>query len=149
MPLNDKQQAQFDIVCAGIADGMSLKTACKQPGTPHRITVLKWLGKDRGGDISNLYMRAREAMADKLADEIRDISLDKSVSSEDKRIQIDACKWIAAKQRPRVYGDKLALGGADDLPAIRQEVQEKAEAFTRAIAGMAARGRADKGETQH
>ena len=31
----------------------------------------------------------------------------------------------------------------------RQEVQERADAFTRAIAGMSARGKADKGETKH
>ncbi len=31
----------------------------------------------------------------------------------------------------------------------RQEVQERADAFTKAIAGMSARGKADKGDTRH
>lgn len=155
MPLNDKQQLQFNLVCARIADGMSLKAACDFSDVPRRQTILDWLNKDvgqslvGGGTLSTIYARAREVMADKLADEVMDIAKDPDISTEDKRIQIDACKWIAAKQRPRVYGDKLAIGGADDLPAIRQEVQERADAFTKAIAGMAARGKADKGDTKH
>ena len=38
------------------------------------------------------------------------------------RLQIDARKWLAGKMAPKKYGEKLALGGADDLPAIKTTI---------------------------
>jgi len=146
MPLNPKQQAQFNTVCARIADGMSLKAACASKDMPRRQTILDWLKRDGEGNLSTIYARAREAMADKLADEVMEIADSEGLAPEDKRIMVDARKWVAAKQRPRKYGDKLALGGADDLPAIKQETTEKADSFTAGIAGLV--GRADKA-TRH
>ena len=64
------------------------------------------------------------------------------------KLRVDARRWYASKLRPRVYGDKLALGGAADLPPIRQEVAEKADEFTDILAGLARRADAAK-ETRH
>jgi len=43
-----------------------------------------------------------------------------------------------------MFTDKHALGGADDLPAIRQDVRERADKFVRDIEALA-----DKAETRH
>jgi hypothetical protein len=34
-------------------------------------------------------------------------------------MRIDARKWMAGKMRPKKYGDKIQVGGADDLPPVR------------------------------
>lgn len=36
------------------------------------------------------------------------------------------------------YGDRMALGGADDMPPIKGEVTHRADEFTRRIVGLAA-----------
>ncbi len=144
MPLNDKQQQQFNIVCARIADGMSLRDACEHDDVPHRETIRAWLAENDAA-MSAQYARARDEQADHYADEIVAIA-DGDGEPAQVRNRVDARKWVAAKLRPRVYGDKLALGGADDLPAIRSEVQERADGFTTALAGMVDRGKA---ETRH
>jgi hypothetical protein len=72
-----------------------------------------------------MYARAREDQADTLADEILAISdeqreavtrdgtiYDPEVHRD--RLRIDARKWVAAKLKPRKYGDKVELAGAGD-----------------------------------
>ena len=89
-------------------------------------------------------VRAREKQADFYADEIIGIADDESLDPNSRRIMIDARKWAASRLRPKVYGDKLVVGGADDLPAIRTEMAESADAFTSGIAGLAARSAAGR-----
>jgi len=145
MTLNDKQQRQFDTVCELIAKGKSMVSICKRKGMPDYSTVTRWLRGDESGDRRTMYAQAREAQADYLADELVTIA-DSDDDPAKVRNRVDARKWVAAKLRPRVYGDKLALGGADDLPAIRQDIQERAEKFTATLAGMVDRR---KSETKH
>ena len=145
--LNDKQQAQFNTVCERIADGMSLRDACDHSDVPHRETIRAWLAEGEAA-LSAQYARARDEQADHYADEIVAIA-DGDDDPAKVRNRVEARKWIACKLKPRKYGDKLAIGGADDLPAIRQEVQERADSFTTGIAGMVARGKAGKGDTRH
>lgn len=147
MALNQNQQKQFDAICARISRGESLRTICKDSGLPCADYVRRWLNKDESGELVAQYTRAREEQADHYADEIITIADNENLTPEDRRIKIDARKWVASKLKPKRYGDKLALGGADDLPAIRQEVSDRADAFTRGIAGLVARNRS--GEARH
>ncbi len=146
MPLNQKQQMQFDTICARIASGESLRTICLAEDLPTPQGVRKWLNADKDGALVAQYERAREEQADHYADEIIEIADNQDIEPNSRRIMVDARKWIASRLKPKVYGDKLAIGGADDLPAIRQVINED-EAFRSGIAGIAARHRA--GETQH
>jgi hypothetical protein len=41
------------------------------------------------------------------------------------RLRVDARKWHASKMNARVFGDKLAVGGAEDLPAIQTAVEHR------------------------
>ncbi len=143
MALNEKQQKQFDMVCARIAGGESLRSACEDKDLPDRDTINRWLNADIDGALCGQYARAREEQADFYADEIVTIA-DTEPDAAIARVRIDARKWVASKLRPKRYGDKLALGGADDMPAIKHELQERADAFTRDIAAMAARANAGK-----
>lgn len=119
------------IICALIASGKSLTAICKMDGMPHIDTVFTWMLED--AEFSERYTRARETQADVLADEILDIAdeafKDYTVDADGNqvvnqeaiqrsRLRVDARKWIASKLKPKKYGDKLALGGADDLPKL-------------------------------
>lgn len=104
-------------ICAGIARGKSLVAVLDAgPDMPDYSTVMRWL--DAHERFRDLYARARAAQADVLADEIVAIA-DSATGADDsqaKRLQIDARKWVAAKLKPRVYGDRVALSDPDGQP---------------------------------
>ena len=116
-------------ICERIADGQSLKSICLSEGMPSKSAVYLWLTKHP--EFVDMYTRAREDQADTLADEIIDIADDGSrdyIKQEDgrtvadhdhisrARLRVDARKWIAAKLKPKKYGDKLALAGDASAP---------------------------------
>ncbi len=134
-----------DAICERLADGESLKSICFSDGMPHRATVFRWLGAH--AEFRDSYARAREAQADALFDEILDIAntpitgektkvdkdgnvieMTKADMIEHRRLQIDARKWIAAKLRPKVYGDKLDVdvtGALDFVVSAKPMTEEQ------------------------
>lgn len=116
-----------DAICEGIAEGRSLRDICSDEGMPNKATVFRWLADDAYVLFRDQYTRAREAQADVLFDEIlqiaddgtRDTYTDKDGNERTdqdviarSRLRVDARKWMAGKLRPKVYGDKLELGGS-------------------------------------
>lgn len=129
-------------ICERLADGESLRQICADEHMPARSTVFKWLSENE--TFSDQYARAREEQADTLADEIVAIAdeectmirADKhlAVKGEDEegnvevvfdsvavarnRLRVDARKWIAAKLKPKKYGEKVdvGLGNTDGKP---------------------------------
>jgi hypothetical protein len=119
----------MEVICALIARGKSLVqiTSSGIPGVPSYELVMKWLRDDDltdGKRFIKMYARAREDAADFLADEIiaiaDDSSDDELFTDEGKRIEnkefvnrsklrVDARKWVAAKLKPRKYGEKIEL----------------------------------------
>lgn len=123
-----------DTICDRIANGESLRALCSAEGMPSQSMAYRWLIEHP--EFREQYARAREAQADKLAEEILQIAdtpvIGTKVTSkewgdeiteadmiEHRKLQVDARKWIASKLAPKKYGDKLAVGGADDLPPIQ------------------------------
>jgi ribosomal protein L16 Arg81 hydroxylase len=122
-------------ICEELATtSKSLRTICKQEGMPTVRTVLSWLSQGEKSDADekyrlflHQYVRAREAQADFLAEEIIEIADDgsndlmtitkgdRSYEAENKevtnrsRLRVDARKWIASKLKPRKYGDKIDM----------------------------------------
>ena len=89
---------------------------------PHQATFYRRIQDD--AEFSAKYARAREVQAHHEADDIKiiaDTATPESVNVA--RLQIDARKWRASKMAPKFYGDKVAIGGADDLPPIKTEDQ--------------------------
>ena len=104
-------------ICLRIACGDSLRAVCEDDRMPHKATVLRWLLDPRRDDFRRRYAAAREAQADALADELVDIAdaaRDRDEAAVAK-LRIEARKWVAAKLRPRKYGDKLDLSGSVDV----------------------------------
>lgn len=119
------------LICEALAEGHSLRSICAADDMPAKSTVFKWLSEQP--EFADQYARAREAQADCLFDDILEIADDgrnDSYTDDEGRartdydviarskLRIDARKWMAAKLRPRVYGEKLAIGGAADLPPV-------------------------------
>lgn len=109
-----------DAICAMLAEGQSLSRICKRDEMPSAVTVYAWLRKHN--EFLNNYVRAREDQADTLADEIVGIADDGSndtyvteagteVVNHDhiarSRLRVEARKWVAAKLKPKKYGDKV------------------------------------------
>lgn len=115
-------QALFDQICERMAQGETLRKICAAPDMPNITTVWKW--KEADDVLGKQYAHAREAQADAQFERIGD-TVDKvesgALDPAQARTMIDALKWTAGKLRPKVYGDKVAIGGADDLPAIKTE----------------------------
>jgi len=91
---------------------------------PELRTVMRWLGEDREG-FRQQYTKAKEDQADTLAEDILHIADNtqegvktKTLANgqvetqagdmtEHRKLQIDARKWIAARLKPKKYGDKV------------------------------------------
>jgi hypothetical protein len=74
---------------------------------PGLKTVMQWLA--RYPEFAQQYAQARQAGADALADEIIDIADNRELDPQDRRVRIDARKWIASKLKPKAYGEKTEL----------------------------------------
>lgn len=114
-------------ICARLASGEPLVKICRGEEMPHVATVYRWLGAQDA--FRDMYARAREDQADTLADEIIAISDEAQIGEKTTtkangdvetvtgdmvdraRLRVEARKWVAAKLRPRKYGDRLELGG--------------------------------------
>lgn len=110
-----------DEICERLADGESLRRICLTPDMPNKATVFRWLAINK--EFRDQYAGAREAQADVLADEIIDIADGKRAEYESgeadvqrDRLSVDARKWVAAKLKPKVYGDKTLIGSDPDNP---------------------------------
>lgn len=133
-------QELFDRICERIAEGESLRAICQDKDMPSSTSVMRWLSADSG--LSEQYARAREMQGDGEFDKAREIAFAATPETvQVARLQYDAVKWRAGKLRPKVYGDKVAIGGADDLPAIKtEEVGSGAAKLLGFLNGIAERG---------
>ncbi len=102
-------------ICNELANGRSLRSYCRQDNTPAMSTVMRWISDDK--KFQEQYARARELQADYFVDEIVEIA-DKAEDAAIARLQVDARKWVAGKQRPKKYSDKIVQQhvGKDDGP---------------------------------
>lgn len=124
-------------ICEQIADGLSLRQICVKDSMPSQSMVFRWLAQPDRGGFREQYARAREAQADKLADEILEIAdetegdfIGKELGDgtvvevadhehiQRSKLRVDARKWKAAKLAPKKYGDRVINehGGLDGEP---------------------------------
>lgn len=132
---SDYTQELANTICSRLAEGMSLRTVCNAEEMPDKSTVFRWLETNK--EFRDQYARAKEESADALVEEILDIADDGSNDWMEvhkgeqvswiengealgrSRLRVDARKWVASKLKAKKYGDKLGIGGADDLPAMK------------------------------
>lgn len=118
-------QELSDRLCAELASGVSIRTACKPDDMPSAATVFGWMRKHP--EFLDQYTRAKAEAADALVEEMMDISDDGTndwMEIHDKdgecvgykvngehvqrsRLRVETRKWIAAKLKPKKYGEKV------------------------------------------
>lgn len=112
-------------ICRRLIEGESLRKICATEGMPSKATVCRWLAADTAFAVA--YAIARDLQAETLADEIQDIADtpligvrtttkgDGTVETvegdmiDHRRLQVDVRKWIASKQLPKKYGNRMEV----------------------------------------
>lgn len=134
MPRMKYTEALGDKILEGLAEGKSLRAVCREDGMPSAQAVLRWV--EEYPEFGDHYTRTRARSYQLLAEEILEISDDSNgdVVVDDNgreqtnaeriarsKLRVDSRKWILAKMLPKVYGDKVSIGGIDGAPAIKTE----------------------------
>ena len=109
-----RSQENLAIICEQIAVGQSLTAiVANYPQLGCYDSVMSWMRDDPVA--AEKYTRARQDQADWYADQVAIIAMqtpergEHGVDSGDvahRRLAVDSLKWLAAKRKPKVYGDK-------------------------------------------
>lgn len=113
----------FTTICDRIATSSDgLVKICKEQNIS-AVSFYSWVKSDP--ELLNRYTRAREDQADFLADQIIEIADDSTYDTKiietkggpleientewtnRSKLRVEARKWVAAKLKPKKYGDKL------------------------------------------
>lgn len=153
-PYRYDRESAIAAVLEELASGRSLIAVCQGEGRPSFTTFMRWLAEEgeAGDSLRDQYARAREAQAEAMAEDILTIAdeecttvrADKHGTQDDgdgktevvfdstavqrNRLRVDARKWLLSKMAPKKYGDKLAVGGADDLGPVQTVTKEMTDA---------------------
>lgn len=109
--------------CAAMASTTdSIATICKRPGMPSKTTVFRW--KAEQPLFAAMYDAAKSAQIDTQFDEIVEIADNCKVDKDSvakAKLRIYARIEAAQRLKPKQYGLKMGLGGAEDLPPMKTE----------------------------
>lgn len=119
-------------ICSLIAQGKSKRQIEGMDGMPNRETIDAWLMKHEG--FASQYARACECRTEGYAEEVVEISDRPDLGADQKRVMIDARKWVACKLLPKKYGDAVTIKGDKDNPLRLARAQDLPEADLLAIA---------------
>ena len=125
-------QDTADAICQALAEGKALTKICKQDGMPSYMTVYKW--KRENPAFAEDFAHAREDQADTYFDEVMEIADDKSLEPHDRRVRIDTRLKVAARLKPKKYGDKQHLTHAGDPENPLHATDTKSDAELERIA---------------
>lgn len=142
-------QEVADEICERISVGEPLRQICRDDGMPHWTTVYAW--QEAHKDFALRIARAREMGEDAIAQEclaIADQTELDTISTEHgdrpntewitrSRLRIETRLKLLAKWNPRKWGEKVAIGGADDLPPIKQLTDDDLRARIAALQAKA------------
>jgi len=125
----DKQEKAAAVIEL-MHSGLSMRQACIQAD----ITQQSFLRRvEADPALAEKYAGAREALIDKLADELLTIA-DAPVGStgstdsgavQKQRLQVDTRKWLLSKLAPRKYGEKVTLAGDAENPLTVQAIERR------------------------
>ena len=119
-----------DVICEMIADGRSMLAISQMAGMPGRTTVKRWVSGDLDG-FAERYLEAKTQRIHQMVEDTIDIAdgIDGAEGAEldpaNKKIRIDARRWVAARMNRGMYGDHIAhdvktttAAGASDADLI-------------------------------
>lgn len=109
-------------------EGRSLRQASASLGLAES-TVRSWLDQIEGAQ--ELYDQARMALLDYHVNEILKIADSPGLEPADKRIRVDARKWIYSKLMPKRFGERMTaeIGGigGGPLKVIERRIVDPAQ----------------------
>lgn len=110
-------------ICVAIAGGLSLRTVCKQPGMPHRVTVLRWLASESHADFAKAYGVAYTAQADAIEEDMADIEtklMKGRMDPQRAKVALASMQWRAERRAPKKFGTKIQqeITGRDGGPVV-------------------------------
>jgi len=125
-------QELADKICERIANGDSLRKISRDEDMPPAGTVLRWVAHDL--IFREQYEAAMEQRAEYLFEEMFEIADETKLDTIEtetgerpnaewisrSRLRVDVRKWALSKMMPKKYGDKLQVGGAEDLPPLNK-----------------------------
>jgi hypothetical protein len=117
----DYNQEIAEKIIDQLADGKPMKVICKQEDMPCYMSVLRW--QRRHPEFGDLVARAKIDGTHALADECIDIADDDKLDPADKRVRVDTRIRLIGKWNASVYGDRVAVGGSEDMPPIKTSTQ--------------------------
>lgn len=145
-------------LCAYIVKGGNIAELARERAFTYSA-LRQWIEADAARAAA--YARAREDRSDTLADEIVAISDELAVEEvrdadgnkiglkldatavQRNRLRVDARKWVAAKLKPRVYGEKLDVTAAVTIKDVSDDqLRERASVLLR-LAGLTAKDATD------
>ncbi len=145
-----KSRETVDEIFALMAEGKSLMQACHRLGYKY-AGVWQWVTHD--DSLKDAYRDARYAAASYYGGQVVEIADDSGSDwvETDKgpqlnrehvqrsKLRIEARQWYAKVLAPREFGDKLALGGSDDMPPLKtiNAAMTPAEAYELMLNGQA------------
>ncbi|MFA5606827.1 MAG: hypothetical protein WDA07_06520 [Leucobacter sp.] len=111
-----------------ISGGRSMRKVCSDPDMPGTDAIWEWIttGPRDNGEVvvegavlAAQYAQARQERADALVEEILDIADDQPTPDnwgnidkahvEWQKLRIETRKWVAARMRPTLYGDRIEV----------------------------------------
>jgi len=115
-----------------VSAGKALSTVLADPGYPTWTSFQSMLASD--DRLRTGYEKAVQDRADRMADEILELSdeempahLEGAMASawvQQKRMQVDARKWIASKLKPRTYGDRIDMTVRDERISVLDALEQ-------------------------
>ena len=122
----------WQIMTEQMSLGKSLSTALKAEGMPSYHAVMMMLRNNT--QFRDMYEKAIENRADRLAEEILELAdepmpkgLEGPMASawvQQKRMQVDARKWVASKLKPKMYGDRIDVSVTDTRISVMDALKE-------------------------
>ena len=100
-----------------ISNGESLRQVSRTEGFPPEATIRNWIRSDQ--ELATQYAQARVLQVESWADEVRDEAFRDDLEPNDKRVRVDALKWLLSKLKPERYGlDRLLVMGDQANPVV-------------------------------
>ena len=119
-------------IAEGLSCGKSLTSVLKAEGMPSYSMARLMISTSP--EFRAMYDKAVEDRADRLAEEIIELSdaempeglkgPEASAWVQQKRLQVDARKWVASKLKPRTYGDKIDVSVTDNRISVIDAITE-------------------------
>ena len=113
-----------DKICEQIAKGDTLNTLDLDPAFPSRSTIQRWLARDE--DFRARYEQAREERAEIYVEQLRDVLKDlreERIDANAARAAWNILSWLASKDSPRRYSDKIIHADPNNAPIAIQIIR--------------------------